>query len=101
MTHITCDHCGKQLHSGQDHYVVKIEVFAAHDPAEITEEDLDTDHMEAVSELLQELTDSDDAEVRDSAPHYVRYDLCPDCRKRFLRDPLRKDSKQKFDFSEN
>ena len=59
--HITCDHCGKQLRSGQDHFVVKIEVFAAHDPAEITEADLEEDHMEAVSQLLQEMEETDEA----------------------------------------
>ena len=55
MLHVTCDHCGKQMRAGEDRYVVKIEVFAAHDPAEITEADLEEDHMEAVSELLREL----------------------------------------------
>src|ERR1700737_2930472 len=55
MLHITCDLCGKDIVPGDDHrYVVKIEVFAAHDPAEITEADLDDDHMEAVSQLLRE-----------------------------------------------
>src|SRR5689334_12666344 len=56
MLHVTCDLCGKELRPGEDHhYVVKLEVFAAHDPAEITEADLDDDHMEAVSQLLREM----------------------------------------------
>ena len=58
MLHVTCDHCGKQMRAGEDRYVVKIEVFAAHDPAEITEADLEEDHMEAVSELLREMEES-------------------------------------------
>ena len=62
MLHVTCDHCGKQLRAGEDHYVVKIEVFAAHDPAEITEEDLEEDHMEAVSQLLREMEESEDGD---------------------------------------
>ncbi len=101
MLHITCDHCGKQLRCGQDHFVVKIEVFAAQDPAEITEADLEEDHMEAVSQLLQEMEEAEEASVFESASQHRRYDLCPDCRRRFLRDPLNKDSIQKFDFSEN
>jgi hypothetical protein len=101
MLHVTCDHCGKQVGAGEDHYVVKIEVFAAHDPAEITEADLEEDHMEAVSQLLQELEESDEAEGVEPAAQHFRYDLCPECRRRFLRDPLSKDSSQKFDFSEN
>jgi hypothetical protein len=101
MLHVTCDHCGKQVRSGQDHFVVKIEVFAAHNPAEITEADLEEDHMEAVSQLLREMEDAADADDIESASQHLRYDLCPECRRRFLRDPLSKDSIQKFDFSEN
>ena len=42
MLHVTCDLCGKKLHPGEDpHFVVKVEVFAAHDPAGLTEDDLD------------------------------------------------------------
>jgi hypothetical protein len=103
MLHVTCDLCGKELLPGDDHhYVVKLEVFAAHDPREITDADLDEDHMEAVSQLLNEM----DADLEDPdvvAPQYknFRYDLCPNCHKKFVRDPLGKEAAQKFDFSEN
>jgi hypothetical protein len=102
MLHFTCDLCGKELRPGDDYrYVVKIEAFAAHDPAEITEADLEDDHMEAVSQLLQDTEENGmDAEV-DSPSKNFRYDLCPECHKRFVRDPLGKDSVQKFDFSKN
>src|SRR5262249_2123884 len=40
MLHVTCDLCGKELAPGEDHrYVVKMEVFAAHDPARFTDAD--------------------------------------------------------------
>src|SRR5262245_21729341 len=101
MLHISCDLCGKQIVPLDNlRYVVKIEVFAAHDPAEITEADLDQDHLEAVCQLLREADLADPNEV---APAYknIRFDLCPDCHKKFLRDPLGKEAAQKFDFSEN
>ena len=101
MLHVSCDHCGKQMRAGEDRYVVKIEVFAAHDPAEITEADLEEDHMEAVSELLREMEDAGEADAVEPASRRLRYDLCPACRQRFLRDPLSRESAQKFDFSEN
>lgn len=103
MVHITCDVCGKQLTQGADHrYVVKVEVFAAHDPVAITEADLDEDHLEAVSQLLRS-EDDEPADPDLDAPPYknFRYDLCPECHKKFVRDPLGKDAAQKFDFSEN
>ena len=103
MLHVTCDLCGKELRPGDDqHFVVKVEVFAAQDPAEITEADLDEDHMEAVSELLREMEDgADEPDELERPTQHFRYDLCPECRKKFARDPLGKESAQKFDFSEN
>jgi hypothetical protein len=103
MLHVTCDLCGKELCPGQDQrYVVKVEIFAAHDPSKITEADLDDDHMEAVSQLLRDLEDSsEEAGLNEPLTQHLRYDLCPDCRSKFLRDPLGKDTAQKFDFSKN
>ena len=101
MLHVTCDLCGKKLHPGEDHYVVKIEVFAGHDPAELTEADLEEDHMEAVSQLIRQMEAGECSDEVAPTSHHLRYDLCPDCRQRYLRDPLSKDAAGKFDFSEN
>jgi hypothetical protein len=103
MLHITCDLCGKELSPGQDdRYVVKIEAFAAHDQSKLTEADLDDDHMEAVSELLQEMAGQpDEADAFPPASKHFRFDLCPNCHKKFVRDPLSKDNSLKFDFSKN
>lgn len=102
MMHFTCDLCGIELQPGDDHrYVIKIEAYPAQDPGEITEEDLDEDHMEAVGQLLRDLEESgSDPNVTDSHKKF-RYDLCHDCHKKFVRDPLGKEYVQKFDFSKN
>jgi hypothetical protein len=102
MLHVTCDLCGKKLRPAEDHhYVVKIEAFAAHDPSEITEEDLDEDHMEAVSKLLRNLEENPDS-IEIAAPYQnFRYDLCSDCHQRFVRDPLGRENVQKLHFSKN
>src|SRR4051794_10824754 len=60
MVHFTCDFCGKELEDGADRFVVKIEVFAAREPAEITEADLDEDNLEAVAQHLQESEEESD-----------------------------------------
>lgn len=105
MLHVTCDLCGQELRAGQDHYVVKIEVFAQHDPAQLIEADLEEDHIEAVSQLLRELDEDEIAEAIQPSRHQLRYDLCSECRQRYLDNPLHKelvkDAAQKFDFSEN
>ena len=99
MQHFSCDLCGKPMAAGDDRrYVVKVDVYAAHDPAELTDADLDADHMDEVSQMLSE----DEESVADLTPAFkqFRYDLCPDCHAKFLRDPLNKEA-QKFHFSEN
>lgn len=96
--HFSCDLCGKGLIEGSDaRYVVNLEVHAAHDPTELTEEDLDSDHLEDLSQML-----SDDTADTEPAPTYkkLRFDLCSGCHKKFLADPLGREM-QKFDFSQN
>jgi hypothetical protein len=103
MLHVSCDLCGKGICPGEEpRYVVRMEVFAAHDPAKITESDLDDDHMEAISDMLnEEAGELEDPNIAEPVYKHFRYDLCPDCHKRFLNDPLGKDIAQKFDFSKN
>jgi len=102
MVHITCDLCGKKMKAGEPHFVVKIEVFAAHDPTEITEADLDEDHMEAVSQMIQDMEEMSETIPGEPDTRHFRYDLCPVCRKRYLRAPLSKEALAgKLDFSEN
>ncbi len=98
MLHFSCDLCGKDLLAGaRGRFVVKVEVYAAHDPAELTEDDLDADHLEEIGQIL-----ADETEECEPAPAFkkMRYDLCGGCHKKFLADPLGREA-QKFDFSEN
>jgi len=100
MMHFSCDICGKQMLPGaRAHFVLKMEVYAATDPAQLTEDDLDPDHLEEISQLLAE----EEATAEEVVPAYkkLRYDLCQSCHKRFLSDPLGREAAQKFDFSEN
>lgn len=99
MLHYSCDLCGKDLTEGLDaRFVLQMEVFAAHDPAEITESDLDEDHLEEMGQLLRDANECD----LEPAPAFkkMRFDMCPGCHRKFLADPLNREM-QKFDFSEN
>ena len=102
MVHFTCDLCGKDLTaSGDSRFVVKIEAFAGFDPNEITEADLDDDPMEAVSQLLQRDETLGTNELAQPVHKGFRFDLCPACHVRFLKDPLGKELNRSFDFSNN
>jgi hypothetical protein len=99
MMHFTCDLCGKELRPGRDaHFIVKIEAFAVHNPAELTEADLEEDHLEAIGQLLSEAEEG--VELPETNQHF-RYDLCPECHQKFVGDPLGREQKSKVFFSEN
>lgn len=102
MVHFTCDLCGKDLTtSGDGRFVVKIEAYPGFDPTEIKQDDLEDDPMEAVSQILQrdETLSSDD--LATTLHKGFRFDLCPACHRKFVSDPLGKETIRSFDFSKN
>ncbi|HWE37120.1 MAG TPA: hypothetical protein VG406_11185 [Isosphaeraceae bacterium] len=102
MVHFTCDLCGKDLSAtGDRRYVVKIAAYAGFDPNEIRDEDLDDDHMEAVAELLRQDEQLGAGELDAQPFKGFRFDLCPSCHSKYLKDPLGKDPIRMLDFSEN
>jgi hypothetical protein len=95
MVHFTCDFCGKDItSSGEDRFVVKMEAYPGFDPNEIREEDLDDDPMEAVADLAYRGDEFVAQEPVDDAcrRQSFRFDLCPGCHHRFVRNPLGKSS---------
>lgn len=102
MVHFTCDLCGKDMTAtGDPRYVVKIAAYPGFDPTEITEDDLDDDPMEAVSQVLHRDKHLSSTEVEAQLCKGFRFDLCPSCHGKFLRDPLGKELIRSLDFSEN
>jgi len=100
MIHFSCDLCGQILKD--ERFVVKIEVFAAHEPHELTEEDLDVDQLTAISELLEGLEEgAEPPENLLAAPRYFHYDLCSNCHRRFQLDPLGREVISRLNFSQN
>ena len=102
MIHFTCDLCGKEMTASNDQrYVVKIEAFPGFDPEKLSAEDLDTDPMEAISELLLHDEGLSSEELAAQTAKGFRFDLCPKCHAKFLKDPLGRDYLRTLDFSKN
>ncbi|HVA49560.1 MAG TPA: hypothetical protein VNH11_24550 [Pirellulales bacterium] len=99
MIQYSCDLCKRPLDSEDDlRYVVKMEVYAAFDPVEI---DDDTDNLHEIHEILERIDDIGSEQVGDDVYQQLRFDLCPECRKKFLRNPLGRKLIEQFDFSQN
>ena len=57
--------------------------------------------MEAVGELLRQMEETDEPIELEPPSRHLRYDLCGECRKRYVRDPLGLEPSPKFLFSKN
>ena len=102
MVHYTCDMCGKPLLVDEDtRYVVRVEVFAAYDPLELTEEDIEADHLEEISHLIEKMERMDPEELEDDVYKSFRLDLCPACRKKFVEEPLAVRPGRRIPYNEN
>ena len=89
MMRLTCDLCGKTLLIDEDvRYIVNIEVFAAYDPMELTEEDLRKDYRKELQDLVRRLEEMDPQKAQDSVYRKFEFQLCPKCQRKYLEDPL-------------
>lgn len=99
MLHFSCDLCGKHLNERR--FVVKVEIYPAFDPEAIDEEDLDSDHLQEIAEILDEMDETGNRELEDCESKSMRFDLCPNCHRRYVQDPLGHDQLRRLNFSEN
>jgi hypothetical protein len=81
-------------------YVVRLEVYASLDPTE-RDWDEDDDHLQELQEIMEQMEVAQSDQIGDDVYQQLRYDLCGDCRKKFLRSPFGRSSAQPLDFSKN
>ena len=101
MIHYTCDRCKRAIDTAlQMRHVVKIEVKAIVD--DLTEDFEDeVDHLSELHQLLEGMGDEGDpCDLADMALR-GRYDLCPDCYRQFVKNPLGRDALLALGFSNN
>ena len=102
MIRYSCDLCKRELDPQEDlRYVVKIEVYAAFDPTAMDGEEDDRDHLEEIQDILERLEDSNTDQISEDVYQQLRFDLCPECRKKFAKNPLAREVVKAFDFSSN
>lgn len=101
MLHYSCDFCRRRINPEADvRYVVKLEVYPVVEPIDEAEMDDDRDHLQEINEVLERL---DEHDLEDVAPAFqkLHFDLCPECRRRFMKDPLGRDVAKHLQFSAN
>jgi hypothetical protein len=102
MIHYTCDRCKRQINTaGQTRYIVQIDIQTATAETKAEQED-DIDQLMELHQLLEGLTsDSLGLDEDEASSHHGRYDLCPECHRQFLKNPLGRDAVLALGFSNN
>jgi hypothetical protein len=77
-----------------------MEIYAAVEGAGQALDD-ERDYLDEIEAVLERLDATEDAEEASDVYQQVRFDLCGDCRKTFLRNPLGRHSATALDFSKN
>lgn len=99
MQHFTCDLCGIGL--GERRFVAKLEMYPAFDPDELTEADLDIDHLQEIAAQIDHSEALDFLDGEQTRSIKIQFDLCPSCHARYRNDPLGKHQRNPLHFSEN
>ena len=82
-------------------YVVKIDIHMALNTLDLDFPEPDTDHLDDLDEIIEQLDDLSDDAISEDVRQRLRFDLCPECRKKFLANPLGRKKLEKFNFSQN
>ncbi|MFK8115264.1 MAG: hypothetical protein AB8B91_23895 [Rubripirellula sp.] len=102
MIHYTCDRCKRQINTAdQTRYIVQIDIQTASEEMGVEIED-DIDQLTELHQMLEGMTtDPIDMSDDDASSHHGRYDLCPECHRQFLKNPLGRDAVLALGFSNN
>jgi hypothetical protein len=102
MIQYACDLCKRELDPQDDlRYVVKMEIYAAFDPTAVDSEAEDCDHLEEIQDILERMEESPGEQIGDEVYQQLRFDLCPECRRKFIKNPLGRETAKAFGFSPN
>lgn len=90
------------MDAGEDlRYVVRIEIEAKFDVLG-EEPDDDRDHLLELHEILERLDDDEDhPTVDEDVYRKQRFDLCPECYRKFVKNPLGRELATSLGFSKN
>jgi hypothetical protein len=81
-----CAACGAQILSGQQPYTLRVDLFAAAAPLEVSAQELAQDHRDQFEQLIAQLEQMDAEQVAEETARVFErfcFTLCPICRARF------------------
>lgn len=111
MIHYSCDRCRREIDPEELRFSVVIEVQVAIEDGPLSGigalnaggvgVDSSLAELGELQELLQQFDDDEREEISQRAYQHRQYDLCSDCQREYLKNPLAVDAIAKVGFSEN
>ena len=102
MIHYSCDRCKRLIDPEVDlHYVVRLEVQAIMETLDVDDLDDERDHLLEIQEMLEQLDEGDGEQLADDFYQKHRYDICADCYREYLKNPLGREVPMRVGFSDN
>jgi len=89
MVTIHCDGCGREIQKNALRYTVQVDVRAAYDEIEVGLTELVRNHRDEMLRLIDQMENQSAEAIEETIYKRLKLDLCPDCQRTFLRDPLR------------
>ncbi len=101
MIHYSCDRCRKTIDPKEEiRYVIKLDAHAALEPIEAEEIEDDRDYLGEIQDILEGM-DDEDVSLHEPQACRSSYDLCPECFRKFMQNPLGCDAHAHIGFSPN
>lgn len=101
LIHYSCDRCKRDIDVSTDlRYTVTIEIEAALDGPDHELVD-DPDHLDDIQELLDSSDDLCSSVFDDEVYQRKQFDLCKDCFRQYIKNPLSRETNTPMGFSKN
>jgi len=88
VKYYSCDMCGSRILPKDLRYVLKMNIFAAYDALEIDPSDLEKDYKDEIRRLIDEMENMDPKQLEEDVFKKFTFDVCRQCHKKFIKDPL-------------
>ena len=101
MIHFSCDRCHRTIAEDELRFTVAIEIQIAVENEPVDSETLPAEEMEVLHEVLNELNEEEREEVNRFAYQQQQHDLCLECQREYIANPLGCEQSSRVGFSEN
>jgi hypothetical protein len=78
-----------------------MEVQAVMETADVDDAEDDRDHLLEIHEILERLDDDESDLLGDDIYQRQRFDLCPECYRKFMKNPIGHQAAAQLGFSQN